>query len=108
AGSAGRGRCGQGALDPGQRGAGHGHQALRGPPAHPGVFPGPGLIPTPPAGGQTAGSTRREGASVMKCLDNLLLNTDSYKASHWLQYPPGTDATFFYVESRGGTYDRTV
>ena len=41
-------------------------------------------------------------------LDNLLLNTDSYKASHWLQYPPGTDATFFYVESRGGRYDRTV
>jgi nicotinamide phosphoribosyltransferase len=44
----------------------------------------------------------------MHYLDNLLLNTDSYKASHWLQYPPGTDATFFYVESRGGLYDRTV
>jgi nicotinamide phosphoribosyltransferase len=44
----------------------------------------------------------------MRGLDNLLLDTDSYKASHWLQYPPGTDATFFYVESRGGIYDRTV
>lgn len=44
----------------------------------------------------------------MQCLNNLLLNTDSYKASHWLQYPPGADATFFYVESRGGTHDRTV
>ena len=44
----------------------------------------------------------------MRCLGNLLLNTDSYKASHWLQYPPGTDAAFFYVESRGGVYDRTV
>lgn len=44
----------------------------------------------------------------MQCLSNLLLNTDSYKASHWLQYPPGTDATFFYVESRGGVYDRTL
>lgn len=44
----------------------------------------------------------------MQCLSNLLLNTDSYKASHWLQYPAGTDATFFYVESRGGVYDRTV
>jgi nicotinamide phosphoribosyltransferase len=44
----------------------------------------------------------------MRCLDNLILNTDSYKASHWLQYPPNTDATFFYVESRGGTYDRTL
>jgi len=44
----------------------------------------------------------------MQCLNNLLLNTDSYKASHWLQYPPGTDATFFYVESRGGLHDRTL
>lgn len=44
----------------------------------------------------------------MHYLDNLLLDTDSYKASHWLQYPPGTDATFFYVESRGGLHDRTV
>ena len=39
---------------------------------------------------------------------NLILNTDSYKASHWLQYPPGVDATFFYLESRGGEYERTV
>lgn len=44
----------------------------------------------------------------MNIADNLILNSDSYKASHWLQYPPGTDATFFYVESRGGTYERTV
>ncbi len=44
----------------------------------------------------------------MRHLQNLILNTDSYKASHWLQYPPGTDRTFFYVESRGGVYDRTV
>lgn len=44
----------------------------------------------------------------MYYLDNLILNTDSYKASHWLQYPPGTEKTFFYVESRGGQYDSTV
>ena len=44
----------------------------------------------------------------MQGLKNLILNTDSYKASHWLQYPPNTDGTYFYVESRGGTYDRTV
>ncbi|MBB3226735.1 nicotinamide phosphoribosyltransferase [Luteibacter sp. Sphag1AF] len=44
----------------------------------------------------------------MNPLDNLVLNTDSYKASHWLQYPPRTDGTFFYVESRGGLYDSTV
>ncbi|MEO0376530.1 MAG: nicotinate phosphoribosyltransferase [Cyanobacteria bacterium P01_A01_bin.17] len=39
---------------------------------------------------------------------NLLLDTDSYKASHWLQYPPGTDSMFSYVESRGGRYPATV
>lgn len=44
----------------------------------------------------------------MRHLENLILNTDSYKASHWLQYPPGTQATFFYVESRGGVYERTL
>jgi nicotinamide phosphoribosyltransferase len=39
---------------------------------------------------------------------NLILDTDSYKASHWLQYPPQTTATYGYLESRGGTYPRTV
>ena len=36
----------------------------------------------------------------MTPFDNLILNTDSYKASHWLRYPPQTEGTFFYVESR--------
>lgn len=31
---------------------------------------------------------------------NLLLNTDSYKASHWLQYPPGTENVSSYIEAR--------
>jgi nicotinamide phosphoribosyltransferase len=39
---------------------------------------------------------------------NLILNTDSYKVSHWLQYPPGMDAMHSYIESRGGKYQRTV
>lgn len=39
---------------------------------------------------------------------NLILNTDSYKASHYLQYPPGTTRVSSYIESRGGDYDRTV
>ena len=39
---------------------------------------------------------------------NLILNTDSYKVSHWVQYPPGMDAMFSYIESRGGVYDRTL
>lgn len=39
---------------------------------------------------------------------NFALNTDSYKESHWLQYPPGTEQVEGYIESRGGLYDRTV
>lgn len=33
---------------------------------------------------------------------NLILDTDSYKASHWLQFPSGTTGMFAYLESRGG------
>lgn len=40
--------------------------------------------------------------------NNLILSTDSYKASHYAQYPPGTEKIFSYVESRGGKYDKTV
>ncbi|MFM8441479.1 MAG: nicotinate phosphoribosyltransferase [Acidobacteriota bacterium] len=32
---------------------------------------------------------------------NRIIDTDSYKASHWLQYPPNTTRAFFYLESRG-------
>ena len=39
---------------------------------------------------------------------NVLLNTDSYKASHWAQYPEGTERVYAYVESRGGRFDRTL
>lgn len=35
-------------------------------------------------------------------LDNILLLTDSYKISHWRQYPPGTEKVFAFFESRGG------
>lgn len=40
--------------------------------------------------------------------DNLILNTDSYKSSHYLQYPPGTQFVSSYVESRGGDYPNIV
>ena len=39
---------------------------------------------------------------------NLILNTDSYKASHYLQYPPQTTHVSSYIESRGGEYDKLV
>ena len=41
-------------------------------------------------------------------LENPILATDSYKLSHWLQYPAGTDGMFSYIESRGGKYDRVL
>jgi nicotinamide phosphoribosyltransferase len=39
---------------------------------------------------------------------NLLLRTDSYKVSHWLQYPPGTRKVYSYIEARGGAFAGTV
>lgn len=39
---------------------------------------------------------------------NPIMNTDGYKPSHWLQYPPGTSAIQSYIESRGGDYPVTV
>lgn len=38
----------------------------------------------------------------------VIFDTDSYKASHWLQYPPGTTSMTSYIESRGGEYPETV
>ena len=40
--------------------------------------------------------------------DNCILNTDSYKSSHFLQYPPGTQFVSSYIESRGGDYPKIV
>lgn len=41
-------------------------------------------------------------------MSNILLNADSYKASHFLQYPAGTSVVSSYIESRGGQYDATL
>ena len=38
---------------------------------------------------------------------NRIIDTDSYKSSHWLQYPPNTTRAFFYLESRGSERDYT-
>jgi nicotinamide phosphoribosyltransferase len=35
-------------------------------------------------------------------------DTDSYKLSHFLAYPEGTDSMMSYIESRGGDFDETV
>jgi len=39
---------------------------------------------------------------------NLILDTDSYKLSHYKQYPAGTEQVFSYIESRGGLFDSTL
>lgn len=36
---------------------------------------------------------------------NLILNTDSYKSSHWLQYPPNTEYISYYIEARERNFD---
>ncbi|MEE9413610.1 MAG: nicotinate phosphoribosyltransferase [Methylococcales bacterium] len=40
--------------------------------------------------------------------NNIILNVDSYKTSHYLQYPPGAEIVSSYIESRGGEYERSV
>jgi nicotinamide phosphoribosyltransferase len=39
---------------------------------------------------------------------NFILNVDSYKTSHYLQYPPGATTVSSYIESRDGAFDHTV
>lgn len=42
----------------------------------------------------------------MKDINPLLL-TDSYKVSHYKQYPPNTTTVYSYLESRGGEFSQT-
>src|SRR5258708_11348466 len=39
---------------------------------------------------------------------NFLLRTDSYKFTHWKQYPAGTTHVYSYMESRGGMFPQTL
>jgi len=41
-------------------------------------------------------------------LKNFILNTDSYKASHYAQYPKDTLYVSSYIESRGGKFDNLL
>lgn len=40
--------------------------------------------------------------------DNFIIDTDSYKASHWPQFPDGTNWVTAYLEGRGGPYNVQV
>lgn len=39
---------------------------------------------------------------------NLLRRSDSYKYTHWKQYPPGTQHIYSYLEARGGRFEESV
>ncbi len=39
---------------------------------------------------------------------NIILNVDSYKTSHYLQYPPNTTQVSSYIEARGGKFKQAV
>ena len=39
---------------------------------------------------------------------HIALDSDSYKLSHWKQYPKNTTSMFSYFESRGGRYPNTL
>src|SRR5215469_7976197 len=39
---------------------------------------------------------------------NLILQTDSYKFTHWKQFPPRTEFVYSYLESRGGMFGQTL
>lgn len=41
---------------------------------------------------------------ILSNFDNLILNTDTYKHSHWNLYPAGTEYISSYIESRGGPF----
>lgn len=45
----------------------------------------------------------------MSLLNNIILNTDSYKTSMFKQYPPDTRFVYSYIEARSGSvFDKTV
>lgn len=67
--------------------------------------------------GQLTGATHIEKqltqmhrrSTLTAMIDNIPLATDSYKLTHWSDYPPNTEVVSSYLESRfGATWDYTV
>jgi len=46
--------------------------------------------------------------NALNLILNIILKTDSYKLSHWKQYPKGMTKIYSYLESRGGAYPSTL
>jgi len=47
------------------------------------------------------GSGKTIATECIPWKENIILTSDSYKISHWKQYPPGTEYVYSYFESRG-------
>ena len=65
---------------------------------------GDGRATSPSNGFEAAQRGVQYGAPTGLGLDNLLLLSDSYKVSHFKQYPEGTKSIYSYFESRGGRH----
>jgi len=63
------------------------------------------VCPARASGSLTDESTNSGEVSGLKpaisCFGNIIFLSDSYKISHWKQYPPGTEYVYSYFESRG-------
>lgn len=68
------------------------------------VLVGDGRTTSPSNGFEAAQRGVQYGAPTGLGLDNLLLLSDSYKVSHFKQYPEGTKSIYSYFESRGGRH----
>ena len=53
----------------------------------------------------TSGASEGVWSDGAAALENIILATDSYKVSHYKQYPPGTEYVSSYFERRGGKFD---
>jgi nicotinamide phosphoribosyltransferase len=55
-----------------------------------------------------AAAATATGGSIQIDKPNLCMMTDSYKVSHYKQYPPNTTNVYSYFESRGGEFPSTT
>lgn len=49
-----------------------------------------------------------EKRKLTTTMANFILKTDSYKLTHYKQYPKGTTKVYSYLESRGGKFPKTM
>ncbi|KAJ1617356.1 hypothetical protein T492DRAFT_917720, partial [Pavlovales sp. CCMP2436] len=57
---------------------------------------------------EASSGSSEDSHSMSNLFDNIMLLSDSYKTSHWRQYPQGTTTVYSYFESRGGKFPETT